>query len=416
MADFLIEATPLTTSPETNAGSSAPIDDNTLGPIAPLLAVGFLLTGIGTAFLGPVLPLLAHNWHITDEQSGLLIAAKFVGAFLGGLSVHRLLRYGVLAGLLLGCAGFIAFALSDGVGLGAVSLFVSGYGVGLSITATNILIGRRYLAHTGSALSTLNFFWSLGAVACGFLAALILPHYGLRNPMLIFGLLYLGTGLAGLVMTSHRSGPDYDPAVSLAEVSKAAVTVPLPRLVHLHFAGLLFLYGGLETCMTVWLTTYTLRFTDMRLLAGQSAVVLLWAALTAGRALGSAAMRVMSETMTQRIGLLVSAVLIFAMTTTRQSGLMSVYCVLLGLGLAPFFPSTFGILMRRRPASHQAGTVLAVSGLGAAVFPWVMGVVSTHSGSLRVAMVVPMALALLLLALSLVPIVPPRDSSEISTG
>ncbi len=379
------------------------IDDNTSGPAAALLAVGLLITGIGTAFLGPVLPLLAHSWRITDEQSGLLIAAKFVGAFLGGLSVHRLLRFGIFGGLLLGCAGFAAFAVSGGVVPGAVGLFVSGYGVGLSITATNILVGRRYIAHTGSALSTLNFFWSLGAVACGFLAAWILPHFGLRDPMLIFGGLYLLTALAGLVLTSHDTGPASHAGVTASDLAAAAVTVRLPLRVHLRFAMLLFLYGGLETCMTVWLTTYTLRYSDRQLLGGQSAVVLLWSALTVGRALGSAAMRYISETTTQRLGLLFSAVLIFALTTTRQSGLLSVYCVLLGLSLAPFFPSTFGILMRRRPTSHQAGTVIAVSGLGAAIFPWAMGAVSTHFGSLRIAMGVPMAMALLLLALSLVP-------------
>ncbi len=386
-----------------NGTKTIRLDDNTSGPTAAVLAVGFLITGIGTAFLGPVLPLLAHNWHITDEQSGLLIAAKFVGAFLGGLSVHRLLRFGIFGGLLLGCAGFVAFALSGGVVLGATGLFVSGYGVGLGITANNILVGRRYVAHTGSALSTLNFFWSLGAVACGFLAAWILPHFGLRNPMLIFGGLYLATALAGLVLTSHNTGPASSAAVTAADTSTAATTVPLPLRVYLHFGALLFLYGGLETCMTVWLTTYSLRYADRQLLAGQSAVVLLWSALTVGRALGSAAMRYVSETTTQRLGLLCSAVLIFALTTTRQSGLLSVYCVLLGLSLAPFFPSTFGILMRRRPTSHQAGVVIAVSGLGAAIFPWAMGAVSTHFGSLRVAMAVPMMLALVLLVLSVVP-------------
>ena len=39
----------------------------------------------------------------------------------------------------------------------------------------------------------------------------------------------------------------------------------------------------------------------------------------------------------------------------------------------------------------------------AALFPWLMGFVSTQSGSLRVAMVVPMALALILLLLSILP-------------
>jgi fucose permease len=333
-----------------------------------------------------------------------LIAAKFVGAFLGGISVHRLLRFSILGGLLLSCLGFAGFALSGSLVPGAVGLFVSGYGVGLAITGINILIGRRYVTHTGSALSTLNFFWSLGAVACGFLAAFTVPRFGLRDPMLVFAGMFLATGLAGLVLTSHRNGaasePDTNTAIGLAP--EGARSFVLPWRVHLHFMGYLFLYGGLETCMTVWLTTYTLRFSEMRLLAGQSAVVLLWSALTVGRALASAAMRYVSETAIQRLGLLCAAVLIFAITTTRQSGLLGLYSVLLGLALAPFFPATFGILMRRRPSARQAGTVLAVSGLGAALFPWMMGEVSTLSGSLRVAMIVPMALAVLLLTLSLV--------------
>jgi FHS family glucose/mannose:H+ symporter-like MFS transporter len=80
-----------------------------------------------------------------------------------------------------------------------------------------------------------------------------------------------------------------------------------------------------------------------------------------------------------------------------------VYCVLLGLSLAPFFPSTFALLMRRRPTSRQAGTVIAASGLGAALFPWMMGAVSTHTGSLRLAMGVPLVLAVALLAMSRAP-------------
>jgi FHS family glucose/mannose:H+ symporter-like MFS transporter len=369
-------------------------DDDTRGPAAAWLALGLLLVGLGTAFLGPALPVLAHDWQINDQQSGLLIAAKFIGAFLGGLSVHRLLRYGILAGHLLAAAGYFTFAMSHGMGVGVVGLFVSGYGVGLGITSMNVLIGRRYTTHTGSALSTLNFFFATGAVACGFLAALLLPRFGLHGPILAFAGLFLITALGGLAMSSH------------ANVSADVVVDgerPISSRLHLYFAGLLFLYGGLETCLTAWLTTYSLRLGGVHLSGAQSAVVLLWLALTAGRALSSAAMRFFAESAVQRVGLVVSAVMILAIATTHRNELLSVYCVLLGLSLAPFFPSTFAILMRRRPTSRQAGTVIAASGLGAALFPWMMGAVSTHSGSLRVAMIVPLLLSLGLLAMSRVP-------------
>jgi fucose permease len=374
------------------------MNDDTWGPAAAWLAFGLLLTGLGTAFLGPVLPVLAHNWQINDQQSGLLIAAKFIGAFLGGLSVHRLLRYGILAGHLLAAAGYFTFAMSRGMHVGIVGLFISGYGVGLGITSMNVLIGRRYTAHTGSALSTLNFFFASGAVACGFLAALVLPKFGLRGPMSIFAALFLMTALGGLAVSSHAN---------FKENAPVEAATPIAAKLHLHFAALLFLYGGLETCLTAWLTTYSLRLGGVHLSGAQSAVVLLWLALTAGRALGSAAMRLFAEAAVQRVGLVASALLILAIATTHRNELLSVYCVLLGLSLAPFFPSTFALLMRRRPTSRQAGTVIAASGLGAALFPWMMGAVSTHSGSLRVAMGVPLLLAVALLAISRAPEIGP---------
>ena len=366
--------------------------DNNSGPSALWLAAGFLLAGLGTVLLGPILPELAHTWRIDDAHSGLLLAAKFAGSFLGGVSVPRRLRLGIASGMVSSCIGFTAFALSPGLLTGCVALFIGGFGLGQIIASTNILAGRRYRRHTGSALASLNFFWSLGAVVCGLIAAAVLPRWGLRGPLLSFAAMFLVAGLGGWIGTVRSS-----PGTVVPSNTEGAA---LPRSILVYFAMLLFLYGGLETCMTGWLTTYTLRFSDLRLLGGQSALVLLWSALTAGRAVSAAAMRWVSESLIQRLGLAVSAVLIAALTATRNGTLLSLDCLLLGLALAPFFPSTFAILIAHRPTARQAGFILAVSGLGAALFPWMMGVVSTHSGSLRVAMAVPFTLALALLSLS----------------
>jgi len=374
------------------AAIDRPYEDSAAGPSALWLALGFLLAGVGTVLLGPILPALTDTWHLSDRDGGLLFAAKFVGSFLGGVSVPRRLRWGIFGGMIFACVGFGAFALSIGLATGALCLFIGGFGLGQIIASTNILAGRRYREHTGSALASLNFFWSLGAVACGLIAAAVMPRFHLRGPLLTFAALFLATGLGGLLRSLQSR------AVSSNE-SDAAVAMPWLGLGY--FALLLFLYGGLETCMTGWLTTYTLRFSDVRLLGGQSAVVLLWSALTAGRALSSLALRYMQEATLQRIGLAASALWIAALTMTSRGPLLTLYCLLLGLSLAPFFPATFALLMLRRPSARAAGFILAVSGLGAALFPWLMGAVSTQTGSLRTAMLVPFLLALALLTLSL---------------
>lgn len=383
---------------DSQPAASRPDAGSALGPNVAWLATGLLLAGLGTVMLGPVLPTLAGHWHLTDEQSGWLFQAKFVGSFCGGMTVPRRLRFGILAGMILGCAGFGAFALcttlDHGLLAGCATLFVGGLGLGQIIASSNILAGRRYTQSTGSALSTLNFFFSFGAIITGVVAAAVMPRFALRGPLLIFAAIFLCTGLGGCLMRSGAASPTPQLATPSAAES------PLPRQLFLVFALCLFFYGGLETCMTGWLTTFTLRFSDTRLLGGQSALVLLWAALTAGRLLTSALLRWISEAALQRASLLASALFIALLATAHGGASISTLCILLGLSLAPFFPTNFAILLRRRPSARVAGVILAVSGLGAALFPWLMGLVSTRSGSLRNAMTVPFALALALLLLS----------------
>lgn len=362
------------------------------------LAAGFLFAGLGTVLLGPILPTLSADWHLSDAQGGELLLAKFVGAFLGGISVPRALRWGVFSGTVLAAIGFGLFALCHSLGPAAAALFIGGIGLGQIIASTNILAGRLFPAHTGSALALLNFFWSLGAVLTGVLAGALLPHAGLRTPLLWFATLFLVTGTGGML------GGGIAPDTSSSDLPEIAGSRIHPRVI-LYFSVLLLLYGGLETCLTAWLTTYTLRFSDVRLLGGQTGVVLLWASLTAGRIIASVLLRWISERAMQRLSLAFSLLLIGGLMVSHHGVGLSACCILLGVALAPYFPATFALLMPFRPSARAAGFVLAVSGLGAALFPWLMGVVSSHAGSLRAAMGIPLALsACLLLLTAFIPV------------
>lgn len=367
-------------------------------PSLGLMHFALLLAGLGTALLGPILPVLAAQWEMKDSQSGVLMLAKFCGAFLGGVSVSRNLRRSLLAGLVAGAVGFGCFALAPSMAVGCGALFVAGYGIGLIITATNILAGRRFTVHRGSALSLLNFSFSLGAMLSALLAAWLLPLYTLRHLLEWFaGTFVLGT--VGL-MLELRGITAEEPELDAMAASEARTEKGLGARTYLYFAGLLILYGGLETCLSGWLTTFALRYGDKTLVVSEYTTLLLWMSLTVGRAGASAVMLRIGERTVQRWGLLLTAIFTACMAASHSAIAIATFAVLLGLSLAPFFPATWALLMVEKPAARQAGIVLAVSGLGAATLPWLMGVVSTRAGSLQVALALPLATALALLGMS----------------
>lgn len=358
---------------------------------------GLVLAGLGTALLGPILPVLARQWAMQDSQSGLMMMAKFCGAFLGGVTVSSKLQRSLLVGLLAGTVGFGGFALAPGMGVACVGLFVGGFGLGQIITSVNILAGRRFTAHRGSALAMLNFSFSLGAMLSALLAAWLLPRFALRGLLECFAAAFLlgGVGLMLQIRGDNSPSETFD-----SVAGENSRQVGLSGRVYLYFAGLLVLYGGLETCLSGWLTTFALRYGDKTLVVSEYTTLLLWMSLTVGRAGSSALMLRVGEKTMQRWGLLLSALFTAGLAMARSAVTIASFAVLLGLSLAPFFPATFALLMADRPTARQAGIVLAVSGLGAAALPWMMGVVSTRTGSLQVALALPFAAAIGLLAMS----------------
>lgn len=369
----------------------------------------FVLAGLATMLLGPILPLLATRWHLRDSQSGLLVLAQFCGATLGGSTTSHHLRRGLSAGLLCATLGFFAFALSPGLALACASLLLAGFGVGRIVATVNIIAGERYTRHRASSLSWLNFSWSFGALLSPLSAASLASRLPLPPLLAALALCFL---VAAAVLFVQLRRVHSSPAAPSHEPPGTA----LPTTLFLYFAALLLVYGGFETCLSVWLTTYALRYGQSSLVLSEYTMVLFLCGLTSGRALAAWLLLKMRDSVLLRLALLVAALFTAALAMAHTAVLIASLAVLLGIALAPVFPATFAIVMARRPPARQAGIILAASGIGAATLPWLMGVVSTHTGSLQRALTLPVAAALLLFLLTLLPALRPPARAAISSA
>ena len=136
--------------------------------LEPLLHLGFALTGVGTVLLGAILPRLSAQWHLRDKDAGLLLLVQFATSASGALLVRRNLWKALACGYGLIGAGAICIFLLQQKSLPAFGVY--GLGLGLAMTSTNMLTGRRYPHRMGAALALAEFFmerWCCGLSSSG---------------------------------------------------------------------------------------------------------------------------------------------------------------------------------------------------------------------------------------------------------
>ena len=382
------------------SGSSLPAEVLSY-PVAALIHASFVLTGMVTVLLGPILPALSARWSLQDSQAGYLFTSQFIGSMVGvGLSSVLLPRRGFQFSLVFGCGVMAGGVAALGLGtwaVGLISVFCCGIGLGITIPATNLCVAEANPHRRAAALNVLNLAWGVGAVACPSVAALLQRTSNIRA--LFFGL----AAALGLLSVSLAWGP----FANLGETPRQADQSLQPRVSvwRNRFLSILsvlfFLYVGTENALGGWVASYARRIGGTPGTLWVLTPAFFWAALLLGRALAPAVLRHVAEARLVLLGLLLAAFgtadLLIARTLAGVVAGVSVA----GLGLASVFPITISSLSHHfgPSASRVAGMMFALGGLGGATLPWLVGFLSTHFGSLKAGLVVPLLGSLAMIAL-----------------
>src|SRR5216684_311158 len=355
-----------------------------------LVYLDFLVTGIVMTFLGPMLPVLSARWSLTDEQAGYLLFAQFFSSMFGMLSSGPLVqrigyRLTLIIGLLMMASG-MALLVSGPWLLGMIAVCVLGIGHGITTPAGNLRTAEVNPHGSASALNLINAVWGIGAVSSPFLVAIAQRAH--RIPLFFYG---TSAALLILLLAFFLARFEPDTRTRARHSSAPGHSVWNHRLLPV-ICVLFFVYVGTETSFGGWLTSYAHRVGTGQHSFWAMPTSFFWGALLAGRVLAPLALKFHRETAIARIGLTLALAGGLAIASARGMQLLIPGAVLAGLGLASIFPISVSLFPRwfGESTTSSSSPVFASGNIGGAVLPWLVGVVSTHTGSLRSGFIVPL--------------------------
>lgn len=365
--------------------------------------IGFVFIGIATVLPGPILPFLSTRFSLSDSQSGLFFIMQVAGSLISTALVGKLLdRFG-FSRLLFAAFFFMATGIA-GIGFfswpGALcSIFLNGVGLGLTIPAINLMVAELNPNRSAAALNILNFAWGFGAMLCQPFVSLLSFKNSITGATLILAAILFLAGVWFLFFKNF--------SFSITQSTKSSDNVKVNAW-RSPFAWLtlavFFLYVGTETSIGGWITTYSLRLQSGTTHSFWTpATTLFWTALLFGRIAAPFFLRSVEETTLLLLSVLSATMGISLLLTTTRSGFILLSVCLIGIGLAPVFPTNMARFTNYfgAAARQNAGPLFIAATLGGAVITWFVGLLSTMFGSLRVGLFVSLFCSLLMIVFQL---------------
>jgi MFS transporter, FHS family, glucose/mannose:H+ symporter len=334
--------------------------------------------GIVLLLMGSLLPTLhvsaAHAGSLGSlPLAGVLLATIVIGPVFdkAGAKLALELSLGLVAGALI-----IMPWLTNYPAL-AVTAVAYGFGGGVLNTVTNSLVSVLRASSRASSLNLLGFSFSLGAIAAPLLLSLAHGHF---SSAAMLRLLAIAPGLILLLLLRMPFPPGLragtPPRVLLRPLLHPAIWI---------FAILLLFESANENCVFVWAGKLMADILPGSGNQADLALVAVTVALGIGRLVASFGSHHLASRplLLLSCGVLILGSDIAAFSAHMAAGYAGIVTgfSLLGLGMAPIFPTTLALAGDRFPAETGTvfGAIMAVALFGGATGPLLGGWLAARS-------------------------------------
>jgi MFS transporter, FHS family, glucose/mannose:H+ symporter len=353
----------------------------TIGWVTAIAFLCLFLLGLIDNLKGATLPAVLSELNFSDAQGGSILLWAYIGFLAAALLVGVLSdvagnRAVVLAATTCLLLGTLGYSLASRLGLLSLSMGVLGVGLGGVDMAGYLIVVAYYAQNKGRYLNLTAFFHGLASTIAPYYAGLLLAvgiswRQVYQYPLMIV----LLTLLLGLFVRFPKP-----PVVQKSRLDLRAVSRVIFQPVMGWYFALMILYVSAEIGVASWIVIYLQRVHSLEVTASAAFLSLYFAGLMLGRLIGTV--------FVDRVGYLRS-ILIMTLCATACLA-VGIYgpgrsywlLPLTGLFFSIIFPTLTAAVTDR--VTGNVGTVIgllfAFCGIGGALGPWLVGMVSSLAG------------------------------------
>ncbi len=344
-------------------------------------AWAYVMFGFAATVVGPTLQPIRESFGLGLAELGLIFPFTAVGyvvsSLIGSVASDR---YGrrpfVIAGTTSIAAGIAVMALAPAWSVLLMGGVIAGFGMGLLDGPLNALIVDMTPGGAAKWLNFLHLFFGIGALAGPILAGIALARD------VDWRLIYGAVALVGLTTTVpfaflRISNVNIGRPPSLAAMRRSAAQ-PIVLLMMVVLA----LYVGFEVTVSGWLPSFfELEHGYTRGFAGVS-VSVVWAGILVGRLLAGLLVRWMGPLPLLALFLAVASPIALTASLIENHVVALVGFGLVGVLIAGAFPTglAVGVTNQKSMTGALTGIMVASAGIGAIVFPPIVGAVAGPLG------------------------------------
>jgi fucose permease len=353
---------------------------------------GFLVFGMGDSSLGVLVPDLEIYYHLSYLEVSIAFVAQFVGYMIAAAAsdrIHHMIgRWGssILAPICQLSCHIIAICAPP-FPVFVIGYAICGFGNGIIEASWNSWVGN--LDHANEIMGILQSCYGLGGILCPSIFTAIINSgrqwnfcYSVMIGMTATSLMISTAAFRGDTGKAYRKTL-IDHADASGEVNSSLSQVVRNKMVWL-IACCLFIYVGAEISFAGWLTTFMIVIRHGNRHKMGFVTTGYWTGLTVGRIVLGFVLGVFHREEFQAALYMATAIgltLVFWLTPNLY--VSAVFAGLFGFFIGPLFGTIVVVAIKKLPKRlHISGVgfAAAIGGAGAAIFPFINGVISDTYG------------------------------------